>query len=54
MYDIKTRDGDVINGLHFKVKEPKGVVLYLKGNSKSMCDWGKFAVEFTGTTTKYL
>ena len=46
-YNIETRDGAMINGLHFKVKQPKGVVLYLKGNSKSMRGWGKFAVDFT-------
>ncbi|MBL1145446.1 MAG: alpha/beta fold hydrolase [Bacteroidetes bacterium] len=46
-YNIKTRDGANINGLHFKVENPKGVVLYLKGNSKSMKGWGKFAVDFT-------
>mgnify|MGYP006072027277 CR=1 FL=1 len=46
-YNVETRDGVLINGLHFKVKQPKGVVLYLKGNSKSMRGWGKFAVDFT-------
>lgn len=46
-YNIETRDGALINGLHFKVEKPKGVVLYLKGNSKSMKGWGKFAVDFT-------
>ncbi|MCH9659361.1 MAG: alpha/beta hydrolase [Bacteroidetes bacterium] len=46
-YNIETRDGAVINGLHFKTANPKGVVLYLKGNSKSMKGWGKFAVDFT-------
>ncbi len=46
-YNVETRDGAIINGLHFKVKEPKGVVFYLKGNSKSMRGWGKFAVDFT-------
>jgi len=46
-YHLETRDGAVINGLHFKVENPKGVVLYLKGNSKSMKGWGKFAVDFT-------
>jgi len=46
-YHIETRDGASINGLHFKVEKPKGVVLYLKGNSKSMKGWGKFAVDFT-------
>ena len=46
-YNIETRDGAVINGLHFKIPEPKGVVLYMKGNSKSIKGWGKFAVDFT-------
>ncbi|MEM6362658.1 MAG: alpha/beta fold hydrolase [Bacteroidota bacterium] len=46
-YDIETRDGAVINGLHFKTENPRGAVLYLKGNSKSMKGWGKFAVDFT-------
>lgn len=46
-YNIETRDGAVINGLHFKTQNPKGVVLYLKGNSKSIKGWGKFAVDFT-------
>lgn len=46
-YNIETRDGAVLNGLHFKIENPKGVVLYLKGNSKSIKGWGKFAVDFT-------
>jgi len=46
-YNIETRDGAVINGLHFKTENPRGVVLYLKGNSKSIKGWGKFAVDFT-------
>jgi pimeloyl-ACP methyl ester carboxylesterase len=46
-YNVETRDGAVINGLRFKAKEPKGVVFYLKGNSKSIKGWGKFAVDFT-------
>lgn len=47
-YNLTTRDGAVINGLRFFPKgESKGVVLYLKGNSKSIKGWGKFAVDFT-------
>ncbi len=46
-YNITTRDGAVINGLLFKAKESKGIVFYLKGNSKSIKGWGKFAVDFT-------
>lgn len=47
-YNLETRDGAVINGIRFYPKgESKGVVLYLKGNSKSIKGWGKFAVDFT-------
>ena len=46
-YNLITAGGGKINGLHFKVKNPKGVVLYLKGNSKSIKGWGKFAIDFS-------
>ena len=46
-YNIPTRDGGNINGLRFKTSNPKGVVFYLKGNSRSIKGWGKFAVDFT-------
>ena len=46
-YNVETRDGATINGLRFRSKNPKGVVFYLKGNSKSIKGWGKFAVDFT-------
>ncbi|MEM8765747.1 MAG: alpha/beta fold hydrolase [Bacteroidota bacterium] len=46
-YNVETRDGAVINGLRFRAQSPKGVVFYLKGNSKSIKGWGKFAVDFT-------
>lgn len=46
-YNIETRDGAIINGLRFKAQQPKGIVFYLKGNSKSIKGWGKFAVDFT-------
>ncbi|WP_242158705.1 alpha/beta hydrolase [Aestuariivivens sediminis] len=47
-YNLETRDGALINGVLFKPKgESRGIVLYLKGNSKSIKGWGKFAVDFT-------
>lgn len=46
-YNIEVDKGVNINGVHFKVRRPKGVVLYLKGNSRSIKGWGKFAVDFT-------
>ena len=47
-HNLETRDGAVINGIRFFPKgDSKGIVLYLKGNSKSIKGWGKFAVDFT-------
>lgn len=39
-------DGGYINGIHFKIPNAKGVIYYLKGNSKSVKGWGKFAKDF--------
>ena len=46
-YNIEVDEGVNINGVHFKVHNPKSIVLYLKGNSRSIKGWGKFAVDFT-------
>lgn len=35
-----------INGLHFYVKEPKGLILYFHGNSRSIKGWAKYARDF--------
>ncbi|MEL6674598.1 MAG: alpha/beta fold hydrolase, partial [Bacteroidota bacterium] len=42
-------DGGVINAVYFKVPNSRGVIYYLKGNSKSIKGWGKFAKEFLGS-----
>lgn len=41
-------DGGSINGIYFEVPNSLGVVYYLKGNSKSVKGWGKFARDFVG------
>ena len=38
----KTDDGTVLNGLHFTVKHPKGVILFLHGNSGHMGRSGSY------------
>jgi pimeloyl-ACP methyl ester carboxylesterase len=43
---INTPDGQIINGLHFTIKDPKGVVFYFKGNTRSIKGWGKFSKDF--------
>lgn len=46
-HNLYIGDNIRINGVHFSIPETKGVVLYLKGNSRSIKGWGKFAVDFT-------
>ena len=46
-YNLEPVPGVNINGVHFCLDNPKGVVLYLKGNSRSIKGWGRFAVDFT-------
>lgn len=37
---LKTADGSSINALHFKLKNPKGVVLFCHGNKGNLKKWG--------------
>ncbi|MDE3213410.1 MAG: alpha/beta fold hydrolase [Bacteroidota bacterium] len=53
-YDVPFRElffdaepGVRINGLHFYVKDPLGLVLYLHGNSRSIKGWAKYAKDFS-------
>ena len=36
-----------INVLHFKIENPKGVIVYFHGNSDNLHRWGNIASEFT-------
>ena len=38
---IKTNTGNEINALHFKLPNPKGVVLFCHGNKGNLTRWGK-------------
>lgn len=42
-----TRDHTQIHALHFKVKDPKGLIYYLHGNAGSLQGWGAVAGDFT-------
>jgi len=44
--NFDTADGGRINAIHFKVPNARGVIYYLKGNSRSIKGWGKFAKDF--------
>ena len=36
-----------IHALHFRVNQPKGIILYFHGNARSLDDWGFAAQDFT-------
>jgi hypothetical protein len=46
--NFEMEDGGEVNALHFRVPNSKGVVFYIKGNSRSIKGWGKFARDFIG------
>ena len=43
---LKSEDGAVINALHFKTENPKGVILYFHGNMGDLARWGKITEFF--------
>ncbi|HEU0111685.1 MAG TPA: alpha/beta fold hydrolase [Flavisolibacter sp.] len=52
-YDIPFRElnfdvepGVRINGLHFHREQPKGLILYFHGNTRSIKGWAKYAKDF--------
>lgn len=46
-YFLETPFEGKINILHFRIPQPKGVVLYFHGNADNLHRWGKIAAEFT-------
>lgn len=44
--NLKTVDGAVLNALHFKVENPKGVILYFHGNAGELSRWGIVVQKF--------
>lgn len=44
--NIETTDGAVLNAIHFKVKEPKGIIVYFHGNAGNLSRWGKIAEQY--------
>src|SRR5882757_9383857 len=44
--DFEMEDGGLVNAIYFKVPNSRGVVYYMKGNSKSIKGWGKFSKDF--------
>ena len=52
--EFDMEDGGKINGIYFTVPSSRGVVYYLKGNSKSIKGWGKFAKDFLSNGYDFL
>ncbi len=46
-YLWETPSDGKINALHFKIENPKGVIIYFHGNSDNLHRWGKIASDFT-------
>jgi len=44
--DFRMPDGGRVNALWFRVPNAKGVVFYLKGNSRSIKGWSKYAMDY--------
>lgn len=44
---LKASDGAVLNGLHYKQANPKGVLVYFHGNAQTLDYWGKWAEELS-------
>ena len=43
---LETEDAAVINAIHFKAENPKGVILYFHGNAGDLSRWGTIAEYF--------
>lgn len=43
-FDVE--QGVRINGLHFYVKDPNGIILYFHGNTRSIKGWARYAKDF--------
>ena len=45
--NLQMKDHANINAVHFKIKNPKGVILYFHGNKGNLERWGKIAAPLT-------
>ncbi|MCF6308152.1 MAG: alpha/beta hydrolase [Flavobacteriaceae bacterium] len=43
---LESNDGAKLNGLHFKIKNPKGAILYFHGNAGDLQRWGQLTEFF--------
>lgn len=46
-YFFERPEHGLLNAIHFKIKNPKGVILYFHGNADNLKRWGSIAEKFT-------
>jgi alpha-beta hydrolase superfamily lysophospholipase len=46
-FNLQHPDGAILNGIHFKNEDPKGVIVYYHGNAGTLERWGEIASYFT-------
>ncbi|MEN8799525.1 MAG: alpha/beta fold hydrolase, partial [Flavobacteriaceae bacterium] len=42
-FNLGAADGAQLNALHFKIPDPKGIILYFHGNAGNLSRWGEIA-----------
>ncbi len=42
-FNLNSEDGAQLNALHFKIPNPKGIILYFHGNAGNLSRWGEIA-----------
>jgi pimeloyl-ACP methyl ester carboxylesterase len=42
-FNLNATDGAQLNALHFKISNPKGIILYFHGNAGNLSRWGEIA-----------
>jgi len=45
--NLETADGALLNAIHFKTENPKGIILYFHGNAGDLSRWGQITSYFT-------
>ncbi len=45
--NLTTEDNIILNGVHFKVEQPKGIILFFHGNGGTVNEWGQNADFYT-------
>ncbi len=45
-FNLEAADGAILNGLHFKNTDSKGVIVYFHGNAGDLSRWGEIALFF--------